>query len=178
MSKSHLQPMASVVYRTTTPLAAEQRNSAATLKLGCAETQCTFFHVAPYMKLTIRDSEDCAPGTCYEGTCPGANEYAIDGKCGWQNGYLKCGGKWGSCCNTEGQCGSGSDFCGLGKCQSGNCTMPTVIQPPSESPWMDGNSTDGTCGGPKNFICNPVFGYCCGSDGTCGSGKTKCGSGW
>ncbi|KAF2820550.1 hypothetical protein CC86DRAFT_459542 [Ophiobolus disseminans] len=111
--------------------------------------------------------DDCREGTCYEGSCHGADEYAIDGKCGRQHGGLKCGGKWGSCCNNDGVCGNGSGFCGLGKCQSGLC----------EKRWLDGHSPDGTCGGNKNYVCNPVFGYCCGRAGQCGMEEEHCGEG-
>ncbi|TKW50655.1 hypothetical protein CTA1_12995 [Colletotrichum tanaceti] len=34
----------------------------------------------------------------------------------------QCAGKWGDCCSMDGECGSGPDFCGTGKCQMGNCT--------------------------------------------------------
>ena len=69
-------------------------------------------------------SEDCAPGTCYEGICPGAKIYSIEGQCGPKNSNLLCGGKWGDCCNFDGVCGTGEDFCGKGVCESGNCTSP------------------------------------------------------
>ncbi|KAH8897463.1 hypothetical protein GQ53DRAFT_818731 [Thozetella sp. PMI_491] len=68
-----------------------------------------------------RSEDDCRPGTCYDGTCLGAKVYAIDGKCGPKHGGLKCGGKWGDCCSVDGICGTGPEFCGLGRCESGNC---------------------------------------------------------
>ncbi|KAH6865254.1 hypothetical protein BKA58DRAFT_367397 [Alternaria rosae] len=122
-------------------------------------------------------ADDCREGTCYEGACHGATEYAIDGKCGQQHGDLKCGGKWGSCCDYNGKCGNGTDFCSLGKCQSGDCEQ-RLPDPTSQFPWLDGNSTDGACGGTNKYVCNPVFGYCCGGDGECGMNKKQCGSGW
>lgn len=125
--------------------------------------------------LTSTLRTDCREGTCYEGACLGADEYAIDGKCGTQHGNLKCGGKWGSCCSNDGVCGSTADFCGIGNCQSGNCTKTPVETPTVEQPWLFGNSTDGTCGGTKAYVCNPVYGYCCDKDGLCGN---NCGAGW
>jgi hypothetical protein len=157
-----------------------RRNNVAIPRPGSAETQrkSQVLELSfPVAELMWRYREDCREGTCYEGTCHGADEYAIDGKCGWQHGFLKCGGKWGSCCNMDGICGSGTDFCSRGKCQSGDCTG-TPLNAPVEWPWLDGNSTDGTCGGAKHYICNPVFGYCCGSDGQCGSNRVRCGSRW
>lgn len=77
----------------------------------------------------------------------------------------------------DGVCGNGTNFCGAGKCQSGDCTK-LPVELPTEEPWLDGNSTDGTCGGPNNYVCNPAFGYCCSSKGVCGSEKAECGTGW
>ncbi|KAF3804810.1 hypothetical protein GCG54_00004079 [Colletotrichum gloeosporioides] len=70
--------------------------------------------------------EDCADGTCYEGLCPGHTVYTTDGKCGLAHGMQQCAGKWGDCCNMNGECGTGPDFCGLGKCQLGNCTTSAL----------------------------------------------------
>ncbi|KAK3389598.1 hypothetical protein B0H63DRAFT_507143 [Podospora didyma] len=69
-------------------------------------------------------AEDCAPGTCYEGACHGGaghQAYTTDGACGYDHNFRECAGKWGTCCNFAGRCGSGSDFCGRFKCQSGKC---------------------------------------------------------
>ncbi|KAL8357733.1 hypothetical protein RB601_009263 [Gaeumannomyces tritici] len=66
---------------------------------------------------------DCSIGVCYEGLCPGHKVYTTDGNCGYAHGYSLCGGKWGDCCSfSEGKCGTGPEYCGQGKCQSGNCT--------------------------------------------------------
>ncbi|KAK4203019.1 hypothetical protein QBC40DRAFT_262788 [Triangularia verruculosa] len=65
---------------------------------------------------------DCSLGVCYEGQCPGHKIYTTDGNCGYKFNFSQCAGKWGPCCNLEGRCGTGLDFCGEGKCQSGNCT--------------------------------------------------------
>ncbi|OIW29673.1 hypothetical protein CONLIGDRAFT_338708 [Coniochaeta ligniaria NRRL 30616] len=71
---------------------------------------------------TCGDSdEDCAPGTCYEGKCPGDKYYSTDGTCGFQHGGRQCAGKWGNCCNMSGACGNGTAFCASAVCQSGNC---------------------------------------------------------
>jgi hypothetical protein len=97
----------------------------------------------PTLNPNIRD--DCADGTCYEGACAGDSVYTTTGECGAQNGYRLCAGVWGDCCNAAGQCGSGDDFCAFGVCQLGNCTIPVVV--PSLPSWVNGNTTDGTCGG-------------------------------
>jgi hypothetical protein len=60
-------------------------------------------------------------GVCYEGLCPGHKVYTTDGNCGYAYDFSSCAGKWGDCCNLEGRCGTGEDFCGKGKCQLGNC---------------------------------------------------------
>lgn len=64
---------------------------------------------------------DCSIGVCYEGLCPGHKVYTTDGNCGESHSYSLCGGKWGDCCSLESRCGTGPEFCGQGKCQSGNC---------------------------------------------------------
>ncbi|KAJ3496106.1 hypothetical protein NLG97_g2910 [Lecanicillium saksenae] len=64
---------------------------------------------------------DCARGVCYEGACWGHKRFTTDGTCGSQNQDRKCAGKWGDCCSIDGKCGTGPDFCGIEKCQSGNC---------------------------------------------------------
>ncbi|KAI0418175.1 hypothetical protein F5X98DRAFT_122062 [Xylaria grammica] len=50
---------------------------------------------------------------------------------GYQHGKRRCAGKWGDCGNMDGKCGTGTDFCGWGKCQSGNCTIPDGVFPAS-----------------------------------------------
>ncbi|CZR69561.1 uncharacterized protein PAC_19461 [Phialocephala subalpina] len=117
-------------------------------------------------------TDDCAPGNCYEGACVGDNIFSTDGTCGYQHGYRQCIGKWGSCCNMDGTCGNGTAFCGIGSCQMGNCTQPAITTPPTT-----GNTTDGTCGGPKSLTCNLLYGTCCNKYGQCGSLDTDCGVG-
>ncbi|KAI0377233.1 hypothetical protein F5Y04DRAFT_190452 [Hypomontagnella monticulosa] len=133
--------------------------------------------------------EDCEAGICYEGDCKSAalDNITLDGKCGPKNGDKICGGKWGDCCNFSGDCGSGADFCGDGKCESGNCTMLLDIQSSIESnddknsekslPWQTGTTQDGTCGGPNHYTCDILFGTCCSSEGVCGSEEEHCGGG-
>ncbi|SMQ48624.1 unnamed protein product [Zymoseptoria tritici ST99CH_3D7] len=64
---------------------------------------------------------DCAPGTCYERPCAGDKVYSTDGTCGADHGDRFCAGVQGDCCNMNGRCGTGEDFCGIDVCQSGNC---------------------------------------------------------
>ncbi|KAF6817712.1 hypothetical protein CMUS01_12043 [Colletotrichum musicola] len=75
-------------------------------------------------------AQDCADGICYEGFCAGDAVYTTNGKCGVGHGMRQCAGKWGDCCSMDGECGSGPDFCGADKCQTGNCAatpLPTRI---------------------------------------------------
>ncbi|KAK0105346.1 hypothetical protein ONS96_004740 [Cadophora gregata f. sp. sojae] len=60
--------------------------------------------------------EDCARGTCYEGTCAGDRVYSTDGTCGPKFGSRLCAGKWGDYCNLNGNCGTGASFCGEDVC--------------------------------------------------------------
>ncbi|KAF3807738.1 hypothetical protein GCG54_00007471 [Colletotrichum gloeosporioides] len=126
-------------------------------------------------------SEDCRPGTCHNsfGTCDELG-YSTDGKCGTNNDDLKCTGKWGECCNNDGLCGNGTDFCSSGVCQSGNCAIDAVTPPPVSSPlpWITGTTPDGTCGGAFGYTCDIVFGTCCSSRGICGVLEEHCGTGW
>jgi hypothetical protein len=124
--------------------------------------------------------EDCAPGTCYEGACPGDKVWSTDGTCGYQHGNRQCAGKWGDCCNKEGRCGSGEDFCATGRCQSGKCAPGTFRRGWRAAlfTYLTGNTTDGTCGGPEAYTCNVVYGNCCNKDGVCGSLESDCGDGW
>ncbi|PMD31861.1 carbohydrate-binding module family 18 [Hyaloscypha variabilis F] len=124
---------------------------------------------------TCGDSpEDCAPGTCYEGACPGDKLYSTDGTCGIRDDSLRmCAGKWGGCCNMDGVCGTGPEFCSMCMCSMGNCTRPNIV--PAQPLYMLGNTTDGTCGGKNNITCNVVYGNCCNKDGICGQ---DCGEGW
>ena len=119
-------------------------------------------------------SEDCAPGTCYEGACAGDNVYSTDGTCGIRANRLRmCAGKWGDCCNMDGVCGTGPDFCSMCVCSVGNCTRPNAVH--AQPLFMAGNTTDGTCGGKDNITCNVIYGNCCSKDGICGE---DCGEGW
>ncbi|KAH6624478.1 hypothetical protein B0J18DRAFT_180146 [Chaetomium sp. MPI-SDFR-AT-0129] len=71
--------------------------------------------------------DDCSPGICWEGQCPGHTIYTTDGNCGYAYGFALCAGKWGDCCSLDGgKCGTGDAFCGPGNCQSGNCTTTTT----------------------------------------------------
>ena len=103
--------------------------------------------------------QDCAPGTCYEGACPGDKMYSTDGTCGDQYGGRICAGIWGDCCNFNGTCGTGTAFCATDSCQSGNCTW--AISPPTPPDWSYGNSTDGTCGAANSTSCGSLWGNCC-----------------
>jgi hypothetical protein len=137
-------------------------------------------------------STDCQAGTCFSGGCNGfPSEYSMDGRCGVLNGNLQCGGKWGDCCSTQGKCGTGETFCGLGKCQSGNCTIiipvppggpvaspTTTVLSPSSTPGAGGISTEGSCGGTNKYQCKgSPFGNCCSSSGFCGSTTGHCTAG-
>ncbi|KAK3682884.1 hypothetical protein B0T22DRAFT_494504 [Podospora appendiculata] len=127
--------------------------------------------------------EDCRPGTCFEGHCEGADVYSIDGaSCGQNHGGLKCGGKWGDCCNFDGKCGTGPNFCDKGKCESGNCSFAgapgRIAGDPGGVPWLEGTTPDGTCG-PANhgYTCSVWRGPCCSKDGLCGAEAKHCGDG-
>ncbi|KAL0934897.1 uncharacterized protein CTRU02_209488 [Colletotrichum truncatum] len=127
---------------------------------------------------TCGDTEaDCAPGNCHSGACEGGNIWSLDGRCGWRHRGLGCAGRWGDCCNLEGLCGTGDEFCGVGNCDMGNCTKPDEPLLPIELPWPSGNTPDGTCGGESGYTCNVVWGNCCGAAGRCGSSAEFCGAG-
>jgi LysM repeat protein len=58
---------------------------------------------------------------------------STDSSCGPSHSHATCvGSDFGDCCNMDGRCGSGSDYCDLANCQSGSCTLPI--------------SPDGSCG--------------------------------
>ena len=84
----------------------------------------------------------------------------------------------------EGKCGDGSDFCGVGKCQSGTCLTSEGGQPEfwdvvnKYTGYTGGTSPDGTCGGENGDTCDASFGRCCGKDGKCGRRTASCGEGW
>jgi hypothetical protein len=83
-------------------------------------------------------SEDCAPGTCYEGACPGDKVYSTDDTCGYYHRNRLCAGKWGECCNFDGKCGSGEDFCSQETCQLGKRIRPMFDHSPLS--WLLGNT--------------------------------------
>lgn len=167
-----------------------QHINAAMLRLGLVEVHRKLLRIGhtfmvwkkkncTVLKLYCR--EDCAPGTCFEGACPGHKIYSTDGTCGPVDNSLRlCAGKWGDCCDFNGTCGTGPDYCGADKCSFGNCVRPAnfgIREPLGPWPKM-GNTTDGTCGEPNKFSCNVVFGNCCNKDGVCGSDASDCGEGW
>jgi hypothetical protein len=90
----------------------------------------------------------------------------------------------------DGKCGAGPAFCGVGKCQSGNCDLIIPTPPPeptrssatktaSATAVPSGISTDGSCGGTKGLKCgSDQFGYCCSSSGYCGKAVDHCAQGW
>ncbi|KAF6824053.1 hypothetical protein CPLU01_11049 [Colletotrichum plurivorum] len=118
---------------------------------------------------------DCAPGTCWEGACAGDSVYSTDGTCGVNHGDRQCAGKWGDCCNFDGKCGTGTSFCGVDVCQSGNCTRPATT--PEPHPWLSGDTPDGSCGAANGYTCNVLWGNCCNKNGVCGSLPSDCGDG-
>ncbi|KAH6060496.1 hypothetical protein HBI67_137660 [Parastagonospora nodorum] len=137
---------------------------------------------------------DCMAGTCFSGACTGfPDKYSLDGKCGYQNNNKLCTGKWGSCCNLQGQCGNGTSFCAADKCQSGNCDINYVLpwpsaggspvtnsptSTPTPTPGTGIISPDGSCGGTNKYVCKgSPFGDCCSSSGFCGTSKAHCTAG-
>lgn len=62
----------------------------------------------------------------------------------------------------------------------GNCTWaPEIPSAPQGKPdGLNGNSTDGTCGGSNYLTCNFALGSCCNKDGICGTQAADCGTGW
>lgn len=124
---------------------------------------------------SVTNRSDCTPGICWGGTCAGNTHYSIDGKCGPQHGDRLCAGKWGDCCNLNGQCGSGNDFCNIDSCYSGECDWPVVITLRPSSLGLVGNTTDGTCGAASTFTCDSGHGNCCNKNNVCGSLPSDCG---
>jgi hypothetical protein len=102
---------------------------------------------------------------------------------------LKCDGKWGNCCGIDGRCGTGKSFCGLGECQSGNCTVvipstppfpgaSRTTTPPVSTPTPGGTSPDGSWGGINKYQCKgSPFRDCCSLSGFCGSATGHCQAG-
>ncbi|KAH7304502.1 hypothetical protein BKA65DRAFT_416224 [Rhexocercosporidium sp. MPI-PUGE-AT-0058] len=96
----------------------------------------------------------------------------LDGTCAGKEGFV-CSPSWGACCSADGLCGRSSKFCGTG-CQPafGNCNAPVVVPP---VPGPGSPSTDGSCGGAKQFNCTGTsFGACCSSGGWCGDTAAHC----
>ncbi|KAH7116511.1 hypothetical protein B0J13DRAFT_205577 [Dactylonectria estremocensis] len=79
---------------------------------------------------------DCTPNLCWKGAgkCYFRVVVSTDGICGIvkDRHTLRMCGEWGDCCNLQGRCGSGPDFCGKGVCQAGECSYPDY--PMDESP--------------------------------------------
>ncbi|KAK1498210.1 hypothetical protein CTAM01_07428 [Colletotrichum tamarilloi] len=120
---------------------------------------------------TCGDStEDCAPGTCYEGDCVGDTVYSTDGTCGQDYGFRVCAGRWGSCCSLDGRCGTGDAFCGLFACQDGDCDIWKQDEQPAGTKW----TKDGTCGGAEGMRCSAEWGRCCNVNGICGEKPADC----
>ena len=72
------------------------------------------------------------------------------------------------------RCGNGELYCGVGSCQSGNCTSSTV--PPSRPSARQGDkSPDGTCGYEYQYMCTgSSHGDCCSAAGYCGKSIYHC----
>ena len=159
------------------PRVSARGNSAVMRRPGRVVTARTSLHSSSFLNKYTNStpiSENCAPGICYEGTCPGDRVYSTDGTCGKRgDDWRMCAGKWGDCCNLDGRCGTGEDFCSICTCSMGNCTRPNIV-PPAPF-WSVGNTTDGSCGGKENITCHVVYGNCCSKDGICGH---DCGEGW
>jgi hypothetical protein len=160
--------------RITMPPVSVQGNSAAMQRRGRVAILRTPSLPSSHQNIILTTpSEDCAPGTCYEGACLGDKRYSTDGTCGPRgDDWRMCAGKWGDCCSLDGVCGTGDEFCSMCTCSSGNCSRPT-IEPPIPL-WALGNTTDGTCGGEGNITCSSSYGVCC-TDGVCGH---ECGERW
>ncbi|ATY61533.1 hypothetical protein A9K55_008733 [Cordyceps militaris] len=128
--------------------------------------------VTDYTFFTLH-SEDCADGTCYEGWCSGDQAYSTDGTCGKAHGYRLCAGIQGSCCNFDGKCGNGTNYCATGVCQSGKCEnlqkLAKLSIRDATLPWLTGTTPDGTCGGLQGYTCDVFVGGCCNKHGRCGS---------
>ncbi|KAF1365990.1 hypothetical protein EJ07DRAFT_91671, partial [Lizonia empirigonia] len=103
--------------------------------------------------------------------------FSLNGKCGTQNGNKLCG-KWGTCCNKAGVCGTGNDFCAVdNQPRFGTCSSatPTAGVP---APTPSGISPDGTCGGKLAYKCKgSTYGDCCSASGFCGSTASHCTAG-
>jgi hypothetical protein len=83
-------------------------------------------------------------------------EVSSSGLCGAQQNLTNTcvGSGFGDCCGSGGYCGSGSDYCGIGNCQEGDCDGDVAY------------STDGRCGQDFDYLeCPPKFGACCSAYG-------------
>jgi hypothetical protein len=156
-------------------LASAPTSSAATSRRSFAVTRSEWLKKISRVPLNVSDTacrEDCAPGTCYVGACPGDKIWSTDGTCGYEHGNRRCAGKWGNCCSKEDRCGTGEDFCATGRCQSGKCAPGSFRRGWRAAPvtYLTGNTTDGTCGAPRVILAmwsmatvatRTVFEACC-----------------
>jgi hypothetical protein len=171
-------------------LVLEPTSSVATEKRGNAATRCRSISSHQAQRANTLRRADCQAGTCFSGGCEGfSSEYSTDGKCGVLHNNIRCGGKWGNCCGIPGICGTGEAFCGVGKCQNGNCTIvipappdrpaattTTPILAPTSTP--GGISPDGSCGGSNKYRCiGSTFGNCCNASGCFGTTTGHCTTG-
>ncbi|KAF7884612.1 uncharacterized protein EAF02_004948 [Botrytis sinoallii] len=124
---------------------------------------------------------------CVAGTTTGSDgtsSISPNGLCGADNTNYTCeGSAFGDCCSEYGNCGSTSDFCGVGyQSRFGSCTvasatfssvtdtattttaLPTVTLSP-----------DGSCGGDSGYTCESP--NCCSESGYCGNTSDFCGVG-
>ncbi|KAF7853632.1 hypothetical protein EAF04_010623 [Stromatinia cepivora] len=123
---------------------------------------------------------------CVAGTTTGSNgtsNISPNGLCGADNTNYTCeGSAFGDCCSEYGNCGSTSDFCGVG-CQSlfGSCSTASVtISTTTNTATAAASSTvtltpDGSCGGDNEYTCGSP--NCCSENGYCGSTSDFCGIG-
>ena len=181
-------------FQTRTLPALTPTNSAAIQRPGNVATQSTRTQCSSVdTKPDLMRRYDCMAGTYFSGACTGfPDKYSLDGKCGYQNNNKLCTGKWGSCCNLQGQCGNGTSFCAADKCQSGNCDInyvlpwpsaggspvtnsPTSTPTPTPMPGTGIISPDVSCGGTNKYVCKgSPFGDCCSSSGFCGTSTAHC----
>ncbi|TMW90351.1 hypothetical protein EJD97_015840 [Solanum chilense] len=106
----------------------------------------------------------------YKGEC------GMQGRCGWENGGIKC--PKGVCCSYSGWCGTTSDYCDVDKCQS-QCSGPF---PQGRCGWKadNGSCPTGVCCSLKGRCGKQVggrkcpTGVCCSDSGWCGTTSIYC----